>query len=186
METFSAWLVLCKRNPPVIGGFHAQRPVTWSFDVFFDLRQSVEQTTDTPVICDELVLIVTVMFFLQHYNYFTRVSWRFTRDRQLDCLFNRLFKLIATKGPVLLTLLKPWRLVDSHHIQLIMRKIFPYYDLSDPECYTLLTNLFTQYCVILERKSIFPNRFKVSHKYNFAIVLKFYRQLDIIVIEGRI
>ena len=25
-------------NPPVTGAFSSQRPVTWSFDVFFDLR----------------------------------------------------------------------------------------------------------------------------------------------------
>ena len=39
METFSAILVLCEGNPPVTGGFPAQRPVTRSFDVFYDLRQ---------------------------------------------------------------------------------------------------------------------------------------------------
>ena len=38
METVSALLVLCAGNPPVIGEFPSQRPVTWSFDVFFDLR----------------------------------------------------------------------------------------------------------------------------------------------------
>ena len=41
METFSALLALCEGNqgnPPVTGGFPSQRPVTWSFDVFFDLR----------------------------------------------------------------------------------------------------------------------------------------------------
>ena len=38
METFSALLALCKGNPSVTGGFLSQRPVTWSFDVFFDLR----------------------------------------------------------------------------------------------------------------------------------------------------
>ena len=37
METFSALLDLCARNSPVTGEFHAQRPVTQSFDVFFDL-----------------------------------------------------------------------------------------------------------------------------------------------------
>ena len=36
--TFSALLALCEGNPPVTGGFPSQRPVTWSFDVFFDLR----------------------------------------------------------------------------------------------------------------------------------------------------
>ena len=38
METFSALLDLCAGNSPVTGEFPAQRPVTWSFDVSFDLR----------------------------------------------------------------------------------------------------------------------------------------------------
>ena len=38
METFSALLALCAGNPLVAGEFPAQRPVTQSFDVFFDLR----------------------------------------------------------------------------------------------------------------------------------------------------
>ena len=38
METFPALLPLCEGNPPVPGGFPSQRPVTGSFDVFFDLR----------------------------------------------------------------------------------------------------------------------------------------------------
>ena len=38
METFSALLAICVGNSPVPGEFPAQRPVTQSFDVFFDLR----------------------------------------------------------------------------------------------------------------------------------------------------
>ena len=38
MEAFSALLALCEGIPPVTGGFPSQRPVTWSCDVFFDLR----------------------------------------------------------------------------------------------------------------------------------------------------
>ena len=38
METLSALLALCVGNSPVPGEFPAQRPVTRSFDVFFDLR----------------------------------------------------------------------------------------------------------------------------------------------------
>ena len=38
METFSASLAFCAGNSPVTGEFPTQRPVTWSFDVFFDLR----------------------------------------------------------------------------------------------------------------------------------------------------
>ena len=38
METFSASMGLCVGNSPVTGEFPSQRPVTRSFDVFFDLR----------------------------------------------------------------------------------------------------------------------------------------------------
>ena len=37
METFSTLLALCVGNSPVTGEFPSQRPVTWSFDIFFDL-----------------------------------------------------------------------------------------------------------------------------------------------------
>ena len=37
METFSALLAICAGNSPVSGEFPAQRPVTRSFDAFFDL-----------------------------------------------------------------------------------------------------------------------------------------------------
>ena len=38
MEICSALLALCAENSPVTGEFPSQRPVTWSFDVFFDLH----------------------------------------------------------------------------------------------------------------------------------------------------
>ena len=38
METLSALLVICAGNSPVPGEIPAQRPVTRSFDVFFDLH----------------------------------------------------------------------------------------------------------------------------------------------------
>ena len=38
METFSVLLAICVGNSPVTGEFPAKRPVTQSFDVFFDLR----------------------------------------------------------------------------------------------------------------------------------------------------
>ena len=40
IETFSALLAICAGNSPVTGEFPAQRPVTRSFDVFFDLRSN--------------------------------------------------------------------------------------------------------------------------------------------------
>ena len=47
MEKFSALLDICAGNSPVTGEFPTQRPVTRSFDVFFDLRlkKTVEQNT---------------------------------------------------------------------------------------------------------------------------------------------
>ena len=38
IETFSTLLAICAGNSPVPGEIPAQRPVTRSFDVFFDLR----------------------------------------------------------------------------------------------------------------------------------------------------
>ena len=38
METCSALLTICAGNSPVLCEFPAQRPVMWSFGVFFDLR----------------------------------------------------------------------------------------------------------------------------------------------------
>ena len=38
METFSALLVICAGNSPVTGEFPAQRPLTRSNDIFFELR----------------------------------------------------------------------------------------------------------------------------------------------------
>ena len=38
MEAFSALLAFCAGDSPVPGEFHAQRPVTRSFDIIFDLR----------------------------------------------------------------------------------------------------------------------------------------------------
>ena len=56
METFSALLVLCAGNSPITSEFPVQRPVTRSFDVFFDLRlskrlskQSIRRWFETPL-----------------------------------------------------------------------------------------------------------------------------------------
>ena len=46
METFSALLAICAGNSPVTGELPAQRPVTRSFDVFFDLRLNKRLTND--------------------------------------------------------------------------------------------------------------------------------------------
>ena len=38
IETFSTLLAICAGNSPVNGEFPAQRPVTRSFDIIYDLR----------------------------------------------------------------------------------------------------------------------------------------------------
>ena len=38
MKNFSAFLAICAGKSPVTGEFPTQRRVTWSFDIFFDLR----------------------------------------------------------------------------------------------------------------------------------------------------
>ena len=38
MEEFSALLAICVGDSPITGEFPAQRPVTQTFDVFFDVR----------------------------------------------------------------------------------------------------------------------------------------------------
>ena len=40
MEAFSTLLAICAGNSPVTGEFPVQRPVTQSFDVFFDMHQN--------------------------------------------------------------------------------------------------------------------------------------------------
>ena len=61
METFSVLLAFCVGNSLVTCEFPTQRPVTWSFDVFFYLlsEPTVEQTVETPVIWDAIALILT-------------------------------------------------------------------------------------------------------------------------------
>ena len=66
MKTMSALLDLCVGNSPVTGEFPSQRPVTRSFDVFFDLRlnkrlskQSWGWWFETPSCpCDATVMIL--------------------------------------------------------------------------------------------------------------------------------
>ena len=47
METFSALLAICAGNSPVPSEFPTQRPVTQSFDVYFDLRLNKRLSTQS-------------------------------------------------------------------------------------------------------------------------------------------
>ena len=60
METFSTLLSFGARNSPVTGEFSSQRPVTRSFDVFFDLglNKRLSKYRD-PGVWDAIALIMT-------------------------------------------------------------------------------------------------------------------------------
>ena len=60
METFSALLSLGEGNPPVTGGFPTQKPVTRTFDVFFDFPWT-NSSIETPMIWDAIALTMTLM-----------------------------------------------------------------------------------------------------------------------------
>ena len=62
MEIFSVLLAICEGNSPVTGEFPALRPVTQSFDVFFDMRlnkQLSKQWWVSLVIWDAIAPIMT-------------------------------------------------------------------------------------------------------------------------------
>ena len=64
METFSALLAICAGNSPVLSEFPAQRPVTRSFEVFFDLRLNKRLSKQSWRWCFEMLSLhydVTVM-----------------------------------------------------------------------------------------------------------------------------
>ena len=69
MKAFSALLALCEGNPPVTDGFPSRRPVTRSFDVFFDLRLNKllsKASIETPVIWGAIVPIMTHQSLIPH------------------------------------------------------------------------------------------------------------------------
>ena len=61
METLSALLVICVGNSPATGKFASQRPVTRSFDVFFDLclNKRLSKQSRGLVLWDAIVLMMT-------------------------------------------------------------------------------------------------------------------------------
>ena len=74
METFSALLAICAGNSPVPGEFPAQRPVTRSFDVFFDLRLNKR---------------LGIQSWGWWFETLSRPSWRHCNVRSGDCWWRR-------------------------------------------------------------------------------------------------
>ena len=103
METFSALLAICAGNSPVPGEFPAQRPVTGSFDVFFDLRLNKRLSKQSWGWCFETL---------------SRLLSSVTSSWSLLWKFNSLYALLADladKGPYLnaICLQESWLAVNS-------------------------------------------------------------------------
>ena len=84
MDTFSALLALCEGIPPATGGFPSQRASDaelWCF-LWSAPEQTVEQTTETPVIWDAIA----------HYDV-TVMSWQLYRSG--------MGKIVATRQTVM-------------------------------------------------------------------------------------
>ena len=88
METLSVLLAICAGNSLVTGEFPSQRPVTWSFDVFFDLglnknsRKIIAATGEENF--DRLVQVCSISSgdFLLRYFYFGG-SYRWVTARKM-------------------------------------------------------------------------------------------------------
>ena len=64
METYSTLLAICAGNSTVTGEFPAQRPVTQSFDIFFDrawINRSINNHEAGDLRCNHAHYDVTVM-----------------------------------------------------------------------------------------------------------------------------
>ena len=118
METFSALLALCAGNSPVTGEFPSQRPVTHSFDVFFDLRPIYfELVLDIPV-----SLWSAVGEYTDTNNYLTSIirfeiniimfSWPFVVQKNESYRTNIYFMPLTNARSFVLLVL-PW---FYHHI----------------------------------------------------------------------
>ena len=78
METFFVLLAICAGNSPVPGEFPAQRPVTRSFDVFFDLHLRINGWVNNGEAGDlrhhRAHYVVTVMFTIDIASHWCRES----------------------------------------------------------------------------------------------------------------
>ena len=75
METFSTSLDLYDGNPLVTGGFPSQRPVMWSFDVFYDLCLNKWLSKQSRLRCLHAHYDVAVMIWVRSRNCGCLVTW---------------------------------------------------------------------------------------------------------------
>ena len=98
METFYALLVICAGNSAVTGEFPTQRPVTRSFDVFFDLNGWINNREAGDLRRHRAHYDVTVMIMKGMVNYI-HISIRNVTSHQIlnfhGGLANPILKLYA-------------------------------------------------------------------------------------------
>ena len=70
MEAFSVLLAFCAGNSPVTGEFPSQRPVTLSFDVFFDLRLVMRLSK---WLKDKIYDKIKYKYLANYYSWFPRI-----------------------------------------------------------------------------------------------------------------
>ena len=90
MEKISALLAICAENSPVTGEFLAQRPVTRSFDVFFDLhlneQLSQRDAGDLRCHCAHYdITVMSVWFPSPGANNMTSISMSWTHHGPMLC-----------------------------------------------------------------------------------------------------
>ena len=121
MEPFSTLLVLCSGNSPVTGEFPPQRPVTWSFDAFFDLHLSKQLSTQsihwwfkTPSCslwrhCNVLIPIV--------HSPYPQCRWAQTYPRSTECRVSPLLRDSTRPAPQMLKI--------CLHFQSLLNRVRP-------------------------------------------------------------
>ena len=110
METFSALLAICAGNSPVPGEFPTQRPVTRSFDVYFDLRPNKrlsKQSWGWWLRCHrahyDVIVMVGVSLELRPFHAWARAAldvrqcWRPSMVLAIICHRNVVWRLEACK-----------------------------------------------------------------------------------------
>ena len=87
METFSALLAICAGNSPVPSEFPTRRPVTRSFDIFFDLRlNKLLSKQRVAGVWDAIAPIMTPLYWTGNTNNHWLTAWwisSVTSGRQL-------------------------------------------------------------------------------------------------------
>ena len=98
---FSALLALCERNRPVTDGFPSQRPLTRSFDVFFDLHLNKRITNNLDVVdlrrhgANYNVIVMTMIYSIKRYIFLYISNQQYSEDRYLT--LNENFNICCNK-----------------------------------------------------------------------------------------